>query len=1646
MTQGKWLRIRNASENNLQSVSLDLPKNRLIVVTGVSGSGKSSLVFDVIYREAESRYLGTFSANARQFLGRMRRPNVEQAEGLSPAIVVDQRSMISNPRSTVGTLSEIYDYLRLLFARIGRVEDMCLDLRIERSLFSFNSPLGACAVCRGLGVEDRLDPDLLIADENRSLRDGCLVLTAPNGYIIYSQVTLEVLDLVCRAEGFTIEIPWKDLTAAQKRIVLYGSDAIEIPCGKHPLESRMRWSGITVRPRERGHYRGILPVMEVILKRSRNKNILRFVRTSRCSACNGSRLNPNALSVRVHGHTIAGLASLQFNELQEMLQAIDFSPRESPIAAPILEVIVKRIGWLRRLGLAYLSPDRDSASLSAGESQRLRLAVQAGSGLSGVLYIFDEPSAGLHASDTHRLIEVLEMLRDKGNTVIVVEHEEEFIRRADWLVDIGPAAGADGGRVLVNIPTSDLENLPDTVIRQSRTLSFLKGLERIEMPAQRRGGNGLLSIRGATENNLKSVDVDFKLEALNVVTGVSGAGKSTLTDSVLGGFLRTRRNHSREKPGKCHSISGWEGISKVISIDASPIGKTPRSNPATYTGLFDCIRDLYAGLPASRARGWNKGTFSFNTAGGRCESCQGAGDRQIGMHFMGNVEVPCEECNGRRFNSDVLEIAIEGKTISDVLEMQVSEAREFFKGTARALRFLNTLDDLGLGYLKLGQRSSTLSGGEAQRIKLATELARPLSAHTLYIFDEPTTGLHHADVKNLLRALQALVEQGNTIILIEHHLGVIAAADWIVDLGPGSGNEGGALVAQGTPEDILGSAGSLTGEALREQLARPAGLPAQPAVLLPREEHAGENSIQFIGVSTNNLRHIDVAIPRNQITVITGVSGSGKSSLAFDTIFAEGQNRFLESFSTYARAQIGIHGKAQFERVSGLTPTLAVDQSALTANPRSTVGTATGIYDLYRLLYSRVAKADSGEPPGLSSLFSFNHQSGACRACSGIGYHTVCDPDMLITHPERSLLAGAMDGTKTGQFYGDPFGQYVATLRAVGEKHGCDFTAPWENLPEQGKYLALYGCGEEVYDVVWKYVRGKTRGEHRFRGGWSGLVNLVNAEYQRKHADQRGGSMLALMRRLLCPTCRGARLQPEALRFCIAGMNIFCLSQLTMSAALELFRGIDASIDEPSRRKIAAPLAAEIIKRLECLEELGLGYLTIHRTSSSLSGGEAQRVKLAAQLGSGLTGITCVLDEPTIGLHAADVGRLMKTLRRLQQADNTLVVVEHDPEIIRAADYVIDLGPGAGMQGGNIIAAGSPEEIQCNPDSITGRYLSGNLGAACAKERILRPGLEIRGACANNLRQLAVQVPAGGLIAVTGVSGSGKSSLVFDVILQTWEKGKACGCSSITGFEHFRRVVSVRQKPGFSSSLGTPITLTGVFERIRGLFSATEEARRLGLKKQHFSFIGKEGHCPACRGSGRITVSLDFLPDVHLVCEQCKGNRYREEVLACRYRDRNIAEVLAMTVGDAATFFSTERVVQVQLEMLKQVGLDYLQLGQPLDTLSGGESQRLALAAELEQGSRGDTLYLLDEPSTGLHFRDIEFLLNLFHRLADQGNTLLVIEHDPQIIRSADWIIDLGPEGGEKGGCLVAAGRLSDLLQKEDSLTGKYLRNKDHVS
>ena len=935
------IRIQGARENNLKNVSLELPRDKFIVFTGVSGSGKSSLAFDTIYAEGQRRYVESLSAYARQFLGQMDKPDVDHIEGLSPAISIDQKSTSNNPRSTVGTVTEISDYLRLLYARIGHphcpqcgkpIEKQSIDQVVDRvmsfeegakilviapavrarkgehkpvferirkegyvrvkvdgvvydinevpeldkkkkhtidaivdrlvvrpgiasrlsdsletafsfgdglakvvvldgeeylfsqnyacpdcgisieeltpRMFSFNSPFGACPECTGLGFTLTVDEQLVVPDTSLSLDDGAISVT---GWQSNSRNTIASMyfKAIEREYGFKGDTPWKDIPAEGRQALLYGTGERKL----HIEYTKEYGSGTFDTP-----FEGVIPNLQRRYRETQSdwskQEIEAFMRNTPCPVCRGKRLKPETLAVTVGGVNIDELSDMSIGRARDFIAGLELSPSETMIASQIVKELEARFGFLINVGLDYLTLSRSSSSLSGGEAQRIRLATQIGSGLVGVLYILDEPSIGLHQRDNRKLLNALCGLRDLGNTLIVVEHDEETIRSADHIVDIGVGAGEHGGHVIAEGTIEDIMAVPESVTGQ-----FLSGKREISVPKNRRKLTGKwLSVHGARVNNLKNIDVDIPLGVFTCVTGVSGSGKSSLVNEIVKKSLLRDLNRARIRPGDHDRIDGVENLDKIIDIDQSPIGRTPRSNPATYTGVFDLIREVFAQTPDAKLRGYGAGRFSFNVKGGRCEACSGDGILKIEMHFLSDVYVPCEVCKGKRYNRETLEVRYKGKTIADVLDMTAEEAYHFFKPLPKIAKKLETLCDVGLGYIKLGQPSTTLSGGESQRVKLATELARKNTGRTLYVLDEPTTGLHVADVERLLEILQRLCDGGSSVLVIEHNFDVIKTADYIIDLGPEGGDEGGRLVACGTPEEVAKNEKSYTGQFIKELL------------------------------------------------------------------------------------------------------------------------------------------------------------------------------------------------------------------------------------------------------------------------------------------------------------------------------------------------------------------------------------------------------------------------------------------------------------------------------------------------------------------------------------------------------------------------------------------------------------------------------------------------------------------------------------------------------------------------------------------------------------------------------------------------------------------------------------------------------------
>ena len=1679
-------------------------------------------------------------------------------------------------------------------------------------LFSFNSPQGMCKACDGLGDRYSFDPELLVPNDSLSFKQGCFELIGPWKEMgrwrrhIFQGVADTIERKRSLAAGTMLDTPWRDLAVELRQLWLEGTGEEHIT---------FTWRGGSSGQKYGGRFEGIIPQFLARHRGSKSKMQLRqlekYMCVLGCSDCGGARLNPQARSVTlstVHGdfadrpeRSLPEVCALSISEAVKFFSELDYNDTRRTIAAEVLKEIRGRLGFLVNVGLEYLTLDRTAPTLSGGESQRIRLAGQIGCGLVGVLYILDEPSIGLHPRDNVRLLDTLTQLRDMGNTVVVVEHDEDTMRAADHIIDFGPGPGVRGGEVVAT-------GTAKAIARESRSLTgqYLCGKLQIEVPDNPRPiGDKRLRIVGARHNNLKNIDIEIPLGALVCVTGVSGSGKSSLVNDILVEALRRDLNGGLGEPGQHDRIEGLEHLDKLIAIDQSPIGRTPRSNPSTYIKLFDEIRDLYTQLPESKARGYKAGRFSFNVSGGRCEACEGNGSNRLEMDFLADIWVTCPVCEGHRFNRETLQVRFKGKSIAEVLEMDVQQALEHFENIPKIRHKLQTLHDVGLDYLKLGQPSPTLSGGEAQRIKLARELVKKSTGRTLYLLDEPTTGLHFADIKMLLKVLHDFVDAGNTVVVVEHNLDVIKTADWIIDLGPEGGAGGGRLLAAGPPREIAAVENSYTGRALQLLLDESA---AQRSAAKPRAKsktpHPTTKAIRVQGARQHNLKGIDVEIPRDKMTVCCGMSGSGKSSLAMDTIYAEGQRRYVESLSSYARQFVGQMPKPQLDHIEGLSPAIAIEQKQMGHTPRSTVGTVTEIYDYLRILMARLGQPhcpdcdipigtqtadeiidkileepagtklylmapleiDVGEkyealweeiraggyvrmrvdgtthsvdqPPQIDRRrkhlvevvidriavrtdarsrvadsvenalalgkgmvhvaypqddlpepkwrvaihsqhfacdrcgrsfepltphsFSFNGALGWCPSCEGLGTQTGANPTALLRDPKLTLRAGAVALWPNA---GTPL--FDLMLDALARQTGVPLDVPYDGLSVKQRRIVMYGLEEDWIDVLPAGGRKKTE-RPLFRFQYKGLYPAL------EEAARLSPALRAKWEHLVglvdCAVCGGSRLRDDASAVRLKGRTIDQLCRLSLGDLVALVEGWKLDQRE---RKIAGELLREVQNRLRFLVDVGLEYLTLARGAPTLSGGEAQRIRLASQVGSGLCGVLYVLDEPTIGLHPRDNRRLISALEKLRDLGNTLLIVEHDREVLAGADQLLDFGPAAGDGGGQIVARGTPAEVAKQRGSVTGPYLSGKkaipipsnrrmpsvsadpapAATAKAKKRPKKsaveaaagaaapmaepPGggwLEIVGARHNNLRSVTARIPLGCLTVVTGVSGSGKSSLVEDVLYNSLARSLhrastvPAAHDAIRGIERVNKVIRVDQQSLGSTPTSNPATYTGVFDLIRSLYAQLPESRLRGYTPRRFSFNVPGGRCEACEGNGQLCIEMHFLPDVWVECDTCRGRRYNPETLSVRYHGQSIADVLDLSCGRAVKLFESIPKVRRILQTLCDVGLDYLTLGQAAPTLSGGEAQRVKLASELSRPDTGRTLYLLDEPTTGLHFDDIVKLLDVLNRLVELGNSVVVIEHNLDVIKTADWVIDLGPEAGAGGGFVVASGTPEDIV------------------
>ncbi len=1526
------------------------------------------------------------------------------------------------------------------------------------ALFSFNHPVGACETCKGFGRTMAIDPDLVIPDARKSIAQGCVKPFQTN---FYSECQ-DDLERFCRRAGLPTDVPYADLPAEVKRLVWDGE-----PGGRQSWQKK--WYGIT----------GFFQWLESRTYRMHVRVFLsRYRRYSQCPDCGGSRLKAEARLFRIGGRTLPEVEALPVAGAERAFREWEV-PGKDPASEQLLHEIRGRLRFLVDVGLGYLTLGRQSRTLSGGEAQRVTLATALGGSLTSTLYVLDEPSVGLHPRDAGRLSGVLRRLAEAGNAVVVVEHDPALIASADHVIDLGPGPGREGGEVVYEGPVPGLLREP-----RSKTGAYLAGRLRVPGPARRRKPEAAkrLLVRGARENNLKDVTVGVPLGLLVCVTGVSGSGKSSLVDQVLHRNLRRQLGLGEAEPGACDGIDGASVLTGVTLVDQAPLGASSRVNAATYMGVLEPLRKAFAKTPEARERGLKPTSFSFNSATGACPVCEGAGYEKVEMQFLPDAFVKCGACDGRRFRPEVLEVRCRGLSIAEALDLPATDVVRLFDDVPGVRAALQPMLDLGLGYLSLSQPAPTLSGGEAQRLKLAQALAEAGTAPgRLYLLDEPTTGLHAADVAVLVGAMHRLVEAGHSVVVVEHDMEVARAADWVIDLGPEAGEDGGRVVGEGPPEAIA-KLDTPTGRALasarRGDDSRDRGTPERPrsvAKLAP-VPRAGAHRIRIVGAREHNLQRVVVDIPRDKLVAVTGVSGSGKSTLAFDVLFAEGQRRFLDCLSTYVRQFIRPLARPEVDRLEGVPPTVALEQKLSRGTPLSTVGTTSEVYHHLRLLWSRLGTVHCpkcGLPGQVVDAASL-----AARVAEDFpaGDLTVLAP--LVRRRKGFHLDAIAAVAKKG----------VAEVRIDGALH--DAATP----PRIDRFQI-----HDVEAVVGRVAAGRGRVGHleeaiaRALELGGGTVTAVGGEAERFYSTRRscpscGTGLPAPDPRLFswsqkygacpecdgfgaprveedgetpprmcelasggkrraegvpCRACAGTRLRPEARAVKIAGRHIGDVAALTVLEARAWLSTLEGQLPEEVRERVWP----ELTLRLDLLGRLGLGYLTLERGADTLSTGEAQRIRIVAALASNLRGVCYVLDEPTVGLHPRDDEALTEALLGLRDRGNTVVVVEHEESVIRAADHVVDLGPGAGPHGGRLVAQGSPKQVARVKESVTGLWLRGEGEHPPWPRRSLEDAdrLTVVGARLHNLSDLTVDVPLGCLTVVTGVSGSGKSTLVRDVLFRA-AKARLAGkrlppvLRDLKGLRGVARVLEVDESPIGRTPRSVPATYVGIMDAIRTLFAAVPDARALGYGRSRFSFNVKGGRCERCEGQGRLRVTMALLPDVYIPCESCQGRRYNADTQAVLFKGRSVAEVLEMTIDEARGHLSAVGAIRRPLDFLSEIGLGYLQLGQPSPTLSGGEAQRIKLAAELTSPGFGPSLYVLDEPTTGLHMADVAKLVTSLQRLVDRSDTVVVIEHNLDLIAAADCVIDLGPEGGEKGGTVVAWGTPEEVARSRASRTAPYLR------
>ncbi len=1774
------LSIFKARENNLKELDVSIPHDELTVVTGLSGSGKSSLAFDTIYAEGQRRYIETFSPYTRQFFDKVKKPDLDAIENVRPAIAIQQRTRIVNSRSTVGSMTNINEFLKVIWSNLAEpicpgcgmaVENwepgqltlhlekifrakpektflLCAPLQIKKkqlkneierfivlgysryfdaergalvlfedeppkskadsmellvsldrfsaadleharlrdaveqaysladgvcrvieiapvtsrrsflqisndgtakntsvkghlshefrrkffceasgfrsrparpSLFSYNHPYGACPECRGFGRVLTIDEALVVPDTRRSLSEGalhCWQGEAGSG-------ERKRLAAFCAKRGINMKTPWKSLPREEQELIL-----------RHKSKE----------------YCGIFPWFDRVAKKAYKMHVRVFLSKYRtqhtCPLCGGGRLTREALAYQIRGKSLPDLWNMPAGDLLTWLREVrgDVSQLTRDLR-DVFKACETRVAYLVDLGLPYVTLERLARTLSGGETQRVNLAAALGSELTSTTFVLDEPSVGLHPRDTERLIRAVQGLRDEGNTLVVVEHDLDFMAAADHIVEIGPKAGKHGGEVVYSGPAPAWQGIRVPPPQKPQKFSAKQ--------------TDFLEIKGAHARNLKNFDVEIPLRRLVCITGASGSGKSTLIQEVIKKAYETEKLEQALDTAK--SVKGFSHVEQLLLVDQSPLSKTPRANIATYTSMWDAVRELLAETEAARQRALTKSHFSFNVEGGRCPACSGAGFIREDMQFLSDVFMQCELCLGKRFQAPVLEVNWNGANVHEILSLTVEDAQAFFAGMPRLVSAAQTLVTLGLGHLTLGHPLSELSGGEAQRLKLVPFVEKSAQGSALLIFDEPTTGLHPLDIERLLRLFRLLVERGHSILCIEHNLQVIADADWVVDLGPEGGEAGGALLYSGELAAFTGAKtpkNSYTAKYLAEYL-RSFEKPEkkQTAGAAVKKIKVRDDVLRIRGATEHNLKNVDVDIPLSQVTALTGVSGSGKSSIAKDIVYAEGQRRYLDCLSPYARQFIKELKKPELKEIINVQPTICVYQHTFQPSKLSTVGTMSEVYNHLRLLYAKVGDQYCPDHPKekISSL-SAGEMAEMIKKLPAAQVRILAPAIKMKkgTHREvfeRALKAEISEVRVDGVFINpSKFSGGLEKSKAhsidlvVGKFNPNNLTAALiKEAVEQA--LSIGGGTLVVHSKDAELVFSNERAcKICKRGFFKADPEDLSFHSKRGACPACHGTGLSA-KGGVCAKCKGQRLNDVGRSLRLAERNIFEASSYN---SVELSEFLATLHFEPMKQALVDAVLRELYGRLDAVTALGLDYISLNRDCGTLSGGELQRLRLATAMGSPLSGVMYIFDEPSAGLHPQDNSKVLSRLLKLKDQGNSVIVIEHDPQTIMACEHVIDVGPGGGSQGGHIVFNGSMEHFLAEGASLTARMITEKPVLNSPAAGLFEKGtLSVRNGTANNIKALDIDLPLHALTVVGGVSGAGKSSLVHGLISDVFHEGKAKTATkheyrnvALSTSEPVERVLLVDQKPIGINSRSTPASYLGVWDDIRNLFASTVLAKSLGWGPGFFSYNSGKGRCQTCKGLGVQKLEMSFLPDASMVCEVCNGKRYSDDALSVKYGDRSITDVLALTFEEAKTVFTNHRRVREVLHQACDLGIGYLTLGQPSSTLSGGESQRIKLVAELGLKRKGHTLYLLDEPTTGLHKADVAKLVRSLKQLVELGNSVVVIEHDVDVILGGDYFVEVGPGAGAHGGKVVFKGTPRELLEAR-TLWGEISRD-----